>query len=171
MQDAAAGGMGCLLSQQCQRVSPALEETIQGSPGSTQSDIWAKPCIFFSWFFFLVQPEPMVGVHPPTLGWGLSKASTLLLDRPAPPRSHSAHPKAATWEGGAEGPLGELIPHFSCHHVLIFQVIKALERDLPSSLSCACGIQHPAADVAAFRETHVSKLCLQRGNPRYEPCA
>lgn len=85
MQDAAACGMGCLLTEQGQYGSPTLEETIQDSSGLWQGKVRSEqicpekaPLKVTSGQSaesilgggFLVQPEPMVGVQPPLLGCG-----------------------------------------------------------------------------------------------------
>lgn len=126
------------------------------------------------WVVFWYSQSPWLGFSHQSLAAGLSKASTLPLHRPAPPRGHSTHPKAATQEGGVETPLGGLIPQLSCLAATMYCHFRWLKFWRGTSLpvwaihaACSC----LAADVAGFGETPVSKLCLQRRNHRYELCA
>lgn len=110
---------------------------------------------------FWYSQSPWLGFSHHCLAVGLSKASTLPLHRPAPPRSRSTHPKAATWEGEAEAPLEALIPQLGCLAAITYWYFRWLKFWRGTSLpvwAVHAAYSIPAADFLE-KNTFPSSVC------------
>jgi len=122
----------------------------------------------------LVQPVPMMGVQPSTLGCGAQQGQHASSAQISTSKESLKPPKSSHMGRGSWNSLGRVNSSpelLSYHHVLIFQVIKVLERDLPSSLSCPCSIQHPSCRCCwLWRNSRVQALFAKGKSQVWTAC-